>query len=191
MPDMISRYRPEKRFQAACGLFCPSCTLFIGTTDDPARLDALAKHFNLPLEEVQCEGCRSNRLGFYCRECKMKRCTTEKDIEFCVDCDDYPCEELVRFKEARPHRIDIWDNLSRIRDIGYEAWFNDMLDHYACPNCGTINSTYDLSCRNCGVVPSCEFVRQHGHVITEYLRSSLTSSDPRDSILEKREAEES
>lgn len=34
----------------------------------------------------------------------------------------------------------------------------EMLEHYACPQCGTINSAYDMACRKCGNTPSCNYV---------------------------------
>jgi hypothetical protein len=85
-----SPLQPEKRFAAACGLFCPGCSLYIGTQEDPARLELMAVQFNLPVEQLQCDGCRAERRGFYCQQCKMISCTKEKGIEFCVECDEYP-----------------------------------------------------------------------------------------------------
>jgi len=34
---------PNKRLAAVCGLFCPACHVFIGTKEDPERLDVMAK----------------------------------------------------------------------------------------------------------------------------------------------------
>ena len=43
----------------------------------------------------------------------------------------------------------------------------EMLEHYACPECGTINSVMDASCRKCGTTPSCNYVRIHREKIEE------------------------
>jgi hypothetical protein len=51
---------PDKRLAAVCGLFCPACTIYIATTEDPARLRGIAERKNLPLDEVSCQGCRSD-----------------------------------------------------------------------------------------------------------------------------------
>ncbi len=40
---------PDKKLTAAYGLFCPACTLFIGTAEnDPKRLEAVSKVYDPP-----------------------------------------------------------------------------------------------------------------------------------------------
>jgi len=39
---------PDKKLAAVCGLYCEACSLYIATTEDPARLTALAKLFRVP-----------------------------------------------------------------------------------------------------------------------------------------------
>ena len=53
--------KPVKKEAAVCGLFCTSCALYIGTKEDPERLEDFAKSFNLPVEDMECEGCRSDK----------------------------------------------------------------------------------------------------------------------------------
>jgi hypothetical protein len=150
--------KPDKREAAVCGLFCPSCSIYIGTKEDPERLKSLAENFNLPVEEMECAGCRSDKRTGYCKTCKMVKCASAKGIDFCGACEDYPCEDLKQFQAVLPHRIELWKSQERIREVGYEKWYAEMLEHYACPQCGTINSSYDMACRKCGVTPSCKYV---------------------------------
>jgi ribosomal protein L40E len=150
--------RPDKREAAVCGLFCPSCSIFIGTKEDPERLKRAAENLGLPVQEMECAGCRSDRRTGYCRTCKMVQCAAEKGIDFCGACADYPCEELKQFQAVLPHRIELWKSQERIKEVGYEEWYTEMLEHYACPRCGTVNSAYDKVCRKCGVPPGCRYV---------------------------------
>jgi len=160
----------DKKTVAVCGLFCPSCTLFIGTQEDPQRLQMLAGVLKLPVEDMRCGGCRSELRSFFCREqCKMVRCAAEKGIEFCGSCESYPCQELKDFQCAMPHRIELWESLDRIQEAGPETWYGEMLEHYACPSCGTINSAYDLQCRKCGGEPGCRYVAEHRDEIIRQL----------------------
>jgi predicted RNA-binding Zn-ribbon protein involved in translation (DUF1610 family) len=162
--------RDKKRLCAVCGLFCPSCTVFIGTAEDPGRLEAIAKRFQQPPENWHCEGCRSEKRSYYCENlCYMAPCARKKGIEFCVECDEYPCDELRAFQAERPHRIELWEAQERIAEVGYSQWFDEMREHYSCPNCGTINSAYDIACRSCGTKPSCRYVGLHLDAIEEYL----------------------
>lgn len=173
MIDLKTEIRPDKGLAAACGLFCPACTLYIGTREDPVRLKDLADRFSLPLEEMQCDGCRAERRHSFCQQCKMIACTREKGIDFCGQCEEYPCEELKAFQAAMPHRIELWESQARLKEVGFEAWFRENLRHYACPDCGTLNSAYDRSCRACGREPSCEYVKLHRLAIGEMLKKNV------------------
>jgi len=153
--------KPDKRLAAVCGLFCPACRVFIGTHEDPERLKKIAERFQISVAEARCEGCRTETRLPYCKTCKMVTCAAEKGLDFCGECKEYPCEELKKFQEAMPHRIELWKNQERIREVGYEKWFAEMLEHYSCPQCHTLNSTYDLKCRKCGADPSCAYVGLH------------------------------
>ena len=163
--------RPDKKLAAVCGLFCPACTLFIGTTEnEPQRLEAVAAVYKTEPDVWECHGCRSEKRSYFCKnECKMVDCAQEKGIDFCVECDEYPCDELRAFKEKRPHRIDLGENQERIKEVGYAQWYEEMVAHYACPQCGSTNSTYDLKCRTCGTEPSCAYVDRHKNEILFYL----------------------
>lgn len=163
---------PDKRRAAVCGLFCPACTVFIGTREDPERLEAIAERVHQPIEELQCDGCRSGKRCFYCRErCTMEKCAQGKGVDFCGECDEYPCEALRTFQAEMPHRIELWKSQERIRDAGYETWYAEMIGHYSCPECHTLNSAYDLKCRKCGKEPSCGYANQHGQAIERYLKN--------------------
>jgi hypothetical protein len=150
--------KSAKKEAAVCGLFCTSCSIYIGTKEDPERLMNFAKNFNLPVKDMECNGCRSDKRIGYCANCKMFKCASEKGIEFCGECEDFPCEEIKQFQTVLPHRIELWLAQKRIQEVGPEKWFAEMLEHYVCPECGAINSAYDMACRKCGTTPSCKYV---------------------------------
>jgi Protein of unknown function (DUF3795) len=88
---------PDKKLPAVCGLFCPACTLFIGTAEnEPQRLKAVADVYGTTSDVWECNGCCSEKRRYFCKnECKMVECAAEKGIDFCVECDRYPCDELL------------------------------------------------------------------------------------------------
>lgn len=161
----------DKKLAAVCGLFCEACSWFIATNEDPERLKRLAAQANFSVEESKCYGCRSEKRLPYCDKCKLFVCSAERGIDFCSECEEYPCENLKQFQCERPHRIELWGNLERIRTVGYTNWLKEIRRNYACPRCRTINSTYDLKCRKCGEEPSCNYVAKHKHVIEQYLKN--------------------
>ena len=161
---------PDKRLAAVCGLFCPACSVFIGTREEPERLATLSQRMGIPVEELRCEGCRSEKRCFFCRDkCKMVQCAADRGVEFCGECADYPCRELRDFQAAMPHRIELWSSLKRIKAVGFETWYVEMIEHFSCPQCGALNSAYDFKCRKCGAAPGCEYVAQHGEEIARHL----------------------
>lgn len=162
--------KPDKMLSAVCGLYCPSCTLFIGNHEDPERLAALTRRMGRTPEEMKCNGCRSDTLSFYCRSCKMKSCAKEKGIDFCSECDEYPCEALTAFKAEAAHRCDVWESLDQIKSRGWEDWFVRMTDMTSCPECGTINSAYDASCRKCGHNPGSGFFEKYREAVMDHLK---------------------
>jgi hypothetical protein len=161
----------DKKLAAVCGLYCEACTLFIATKDDPARLKGWAVRFQVSEEAAKCYGCRSDKRSPYCEKCKLFTCAAERGIDFCIECADYPCIDLKQFQSERPHRIELWDNLERIKAIGYKQWLKEIRENYTCPQCQTINSAYDLKCRKCGEESSCAYVTKHKQEIEKVLKN--------------------
>jgi hypothetical protein len=161
---------PDKSLAAVCGLFCPACRVFIGTREDQGSLAVMARRFQRSLEEMQCNGCRSEKRCFYCESrCTMTKCAAAKGVDFCGECAEYPCTDLKTFQAEMPHRIELWKSQARIREVGYEKWYTEMIEHYSCEKCGTLNSAYDLRCRKCGEEPSCEYVGLHKDEIMRHM----------------------
>ncbi|MDD4238233.1 MAG: DUF3795 domain-containing protein [Desulfotomaculaceae bacterium] len=170
MEKAFETVKPDKRLAAVCGLFCPACGLYIGTKEDPEKLKGIAERTQQPLEKVTCYGCRSDKRSFYCEHlCTMYKCAAEKGIDFCGACNEYPCESLKEFQAAMPHRIELWQAQERIKEAGYEQWYMEMLEHYSCPTCGTINSAYDMACWKCGATPGNAYVSKHKDEIIQQM----------------------
>ncbi|HEY6011099.1 MAG TPA: DUF3795 domain-containing protein [Nitrospirota bacterium] len=170
MDKQLPHITPNKKLAAVCGLFCPACTIYIGTNEDPERLNVIAQRTNRLAENLTCQGCRSDKRCFYCESiCKMAKCASAKGVDFCGACAEYPCNDLKTFQAEMPHRIELWKSQARIKDAGYETWYAEMIRHYSCQKCGTLNSAYDIACRKCGTTPGCEYVRLHKDEILKHM----------------------
>lgn len=154
---------------AYCGLYCESCSLYIGTNEEPQRLEHLAKRYGKSIDEMRCNGCRSDVLSFYCTACQIKTCIREKGLDFCSECPDYPCGILTEFQVKMPHRAELFDSLEYVKVNGYACWCEKMKADYSCEKCGSINPVYDLTCRKCGHTPPNPFVQRNGSKIRETL----------------------
>ncbi len=130
----------------------------------------MAQRIQRPLEEMQCNGCRSEKRCYYCEiKCTMSKCAAKKRIEFCVECSEYPCKDLKAFQAEMPHRIELWKAQERIKKAGWAKWYVEMIEYYSCKKCGTLNSAYDIACRKCGSTPSCEYVGLHKDEIIRHM----------------------
>lgn len=165
----------SKQHAAVCGLYCPACSIFIGAHEDPRRLEFIAKQSNRNPEDIECYGCRAEKRNIFCeQDCIMFPCAQEKGIDFCAECENYPCEDLKEFQAKMPHRLELWDAQESIKNDGYEQWLEEMEKHYSCPECGTINSTYDQKCRSCGGIPCNKYNEMHRKEILAFF-SNLNS----------------
>ena len=173
MNQLDKNIKADKKLAAVCGLFCASCSLYIGTLEDSKRLENMASRTGRSMEDVTCYGCRSEKRSFFCENlCVMYKCAVEKGLDFCSKCGEYPCDDLKKFQSERPHRIELWESLDKIKTAGYEKWFEEKRSHYSCKECGTINSAYDIKCRNCGSEQPSEYFEKHKNEILSYLKNN-------------------
>ncbi len=160
----------DKTLASVCGLYCGACSAYIATTEEPKRLKQLAKEFKYTEEEMTCHGCRSDNIAKFCSDCKFKSCASNYGVEFCSECPEFPCEDFKIFQAEYPHRNEIWDDLNRINEIGWNKWMDEAKQHYRCPECQTINSAYDLKCRKCENRPSSNFASKNSRDIKNHLK---------------------
>jgi len=108
---------------AYCALNCAECKAFKATqVKDSEGKKQLAKKWTeddkveFRPEDIDCDGCKSNRISGWCRKiCKIRPCAEERKVKTCAHCDDYPCEKLKEFllKEpvAKKNLEEIWKTL--------------------------------------------------------------------------------
>jgi hypothetical protein len=63
----------------------------------------------------------------------MMKCSTEKGIDFCGQCPEYPCADLKTFQAQAPHRSELWKSQERIKEAGYEKWYAEMFGSLLVP----------------------------------------------------------
>ena len=66
-----------------------------------------------------CPGCRKENCKLF-KNCGVRNCHQQKDIDFCFQCDDFPCDKT-NFDEHLQKR---WIRLNeKIREIGIERYY--------------------------------------------------------------------
>ena len=122
-----------KNLTSPCGLACWNCLLYKAKDNEQIRA-AIAQKTGRPAEQCSCQGCRAHNgtipfLGMT-EPCKVYRCITQKGIEICSDCDEFPCKNLHPIAEmanTRPHNLKVY-NLCQIRRLGLEEWAEELAE---------------------------------------------------------------
>jgi len=146
----------SKKIVGPCGLYCGSCTMYRAYHDkDLSLLQEMPKNYlkQLELEEanlkdIACEGCRSSVLFKYGAECSLRKCASEKGVEWCYECEGFPCNKLKDWQSywCTP----LTENLREIQKLGLEKWLEQQKKKWVCDKCGT-----KLHLFSCGICPKC------------------------------------
>ena len=164
----LENMKNHERF-AYCGLYCPSCLVYIASQEDPASLQVIADRMNKTMEETRCNGCRSEKLCSYCLTCDLKPCAISKGIDFCSQCVEYPCSKLESFQGKMPHRAELFESLDYAKNHSVEKWEEKMIQDYSCQKCGKINAPYFINCKRCNTFPGNRFIERNLERIKNYL----------------------
>jgi len=140
------------RYDTYCGLNCAACPVGIANElEDRDMIRKMSKEWGRNPEELSCHGCKSEETAVFCRDCSMRLCALEKGLEFCFQCEAYPCQALLDFRDddASLHSMVLF-NQERIKDMGFEAWLESEEKRWSCPGCGRRFSWYSGTCPECG-----------------------------------------
>lgn len=119
---------PEEN-TAPCGLICNECSLFLVPYDQEAAKEILAwfKKENwyendqniedLLKNEDYCEGCRSSRERLHWSpNCKiLKCCVDKKELKFCCECPEFPCEIYEEWVVESKNHQKAFDKLQQMK----------------------------------------------------------------------------
>jgi len=67
-----------------------------------------------------CSGCRA---GGGLPTCEIRECVRSKQIDFCCQCNDFPCEKLLKIQKEHPDNL---DSIKRMKEIGVEGWIKEQ-----------------------------------------------------------------
>ena len=139
----------EKKYDSYCGLYCGACAILL--SNEKGEIENDAKSWNMNVEDVRCFGCKSKINAIYCRDCEFKTCCESKKINFCFQCNEYPCSKLLDFKNDKySHHSVVLKNLESIHQKGLVKWLKDQEKRWKCASCGTRFTWYDKLCEKCG-----------------------------------------
>ena len=131
---------------ALCGMNCAICSGYLAYKNQ-LRFKGVMAH---------CRGCRPrNKLcAFVKKRCADNLKLLHGTVNFCFECDCFPCEALKRLdaKYRRDFGMSMIDNLVEIRENGLEKFLEKQHHKYACQQCGELTSVHNGKCFNCDEV---------------------------------------
>ncbi len=122
--------KDKKALTAPCGLDCFNCEIYEDNlTNNLAEL--IHGKLGVPKQEIPCKGCYQQDGKHYhipSEGCATLDCVKAKGVEFCCDCDDFPCAFLAPTLDGAamaPHNMKVY-NLCRIKHFGLERWIEEV-----------------------------------------------------------------
>ena len=123
---------------APCGVYCGACPSF----------------------GISCNGCSSEKEQKRKSKwnCNLRTCCyTVKKYCFCIECDQFPCEEhrkkLLNSNAGDPrfkYKHDVIENFQNLTELGIENFLEDQNARWECPSCKGKIHWYYYKCNNCG-----------------------------------------
>jgi predicted RNA-binding Zn-ribbon protein involved in translation (DUF1610 family) len=139
----------KPRYDSYCGLYCGACPVHMATVNGTA--EEKGKAWDVDAKEIVCNGCKTRTIAKICQDCVMRLCARDRGLDFCGDCDEYPCASFQVFHYDRfPHHTLVAPNVAAICELGVETWLEQQKERWSCPKCGTPFTWYEEECRNCG-----------------------------------------
>jgi len=151
-----------------CGIYCGACNIMnsyktgkkkpLALFWNEKTVKSLHKGLGLKYDDSkpfthECHGCKSGQLFVNCSVCKKRECAISRNIAHCIDCSDYPCDEIRSMQKnafVLPHVKDNHPNMASIKSVGVDQWLMDQQKRWKCPKCNTNFSWYSAKCDSCG-----------------------------------------
>ena len=132
----------NKELIAPCGMNCGICSSY------------LAHKNSIPRKVVSnCIGCRARdkQCAFLKKKCRDDLKLLKGEIEYCFECNYFPCEYLVKLDKS--YRIkfgmSMIDNLNEIKKKGIDVFIENQENKYKCPKCNNLISVHSKKCFAC------------------------------------------
>ena len=138
-----------------CGLYCGTCPNYLAyRKDDVEQLNRISQATGIPIENIRCDGCLSDKVMPYCMECRFRQCAGEKKVTWCFQCHDFPCQWLSDFTNAHiingiSHHAHVIEDLRYMKQYGIEQFAEEQERAGRCPQCGDALYWFARGCSSC------------------------------------------
>ncbi len=115
----------REKIIAVCGLVCSDCKIY-KAPNNPEIAKELVTHFegqweNVSMEDFHCNGC-IDVLNCWSSDCWIRDCCLkDKNLDFCYQCQEFPCEKLEEWAKKGNEYKKALHNLKRMRRKSLES----------------------------------------------------------------------
>jgi len=146
-----------KQLVGICGLYCGACPGYLAYREnDVEELNRISQRVGIPVGEVRCNGCLSDRVLPQCVDCRhgFRGCAEDKGVTWCFQCPEMPCQRLRDFLDIHvvngiSHHAHVIDNLQYMKENGVEKWVKKQEEASCCPECGKKVYWFGRECPQC------------------------------------------
>lgn len=115
----------SRKLKDSLGEFDIYAQRFVSVLDEPVfanypEFKLMLHHFSIG----KCKGCRKEKCVLF-KSCKVRECSERNKVDFCFECDKFPCYDTGFDEHLERRSVDI--NF-RMRDIGVEAYYDEIKD---------------------------------------------------------------
>lgn len=130
----------KKDMIAMCGMNCAPCIRHQSSSkNDP----------NKPA----CLGCRrqNKSCAFIKKKCKNIKKINNGELNFCYECQSFPCAALTKLDDTYIERYDfsMIANNKDIKKNGLDKFINKQEKKYSCAKCGQLICIHNHKCLHC------------------------------------------
>jgi hypothetical protein len=105
---------------AYCGINCGECPIYLAPTNTKIANKLVETFYgkwkNVKVEDFHCGTCRSLVEECWSEECWIRDCCQEKEIQFCYECDDFPCSKLIEWSKINKGYEEALENLKTLKN---------------------------------------------------------------------------
>ena len=135
-----------------CGLYCGVCGIYCASVNNDQSLkEKLAKGYGDTPDRIDCRGCLSDSVYWYCKVCAIKTCVAGKAYIGCHQCSDFPCEKIDNFPVPEG-KTNILRAIPSWKELGTEEFIKAEEKLFSCDNCGAKLFRGARKCRQCGTI---------------------------------------
>ena len=95
-----------------CGHDCARCVTYIATQTNDENLRQRSQRFykemfglDIPLDKINCEGGKSERVFELCTGCPFAACCKKHAVDSCDECPEYPCKNILDYQTKYVNKV--------------------------------------------------------------------------------------